>query len=609
MVPPKLARPKRAGSAFWQETYGQTKKSRWFLWVLGLTLILIAAGLVFFIFGSPATVFRSRAVDIKIEGAGEIKSGDRVGWLVKVVNQSNEVLEDAVLIFNFPEGASPVVGARPEGVFRERKPLGKVRSGESVAENFDAYVFGGRGTEKEVSAVLEYRPAGASAVFAADTSFKFSIVRSPVAVSFNLPSDLRIGQEVDFEVNYISQADQTITNLFLQIHFPDGFELVSVSPNALPQNKNIWAVGDLSPAEAGKIKLRGRIHGTDSESKTFKAALGIFDPATRLPDGQEKLLMPYDESSQTAVLRAPFLSVNILANGSGEYVTFPGDTISFEILLKNNLPQEVKNVSLEAVIDGGAVDFASLRVDSGAFRESSKSIVWNASTYKPFQVLFPNQEERATFSFKIKSNLPLSGDVPRPKVRVGVIFKPGGGVPGFEGVDVSGSGGYDIKVSSKLQAVSRAFYYNSIIQNTGPLPPKVGEETTYTLVWSLANMVNDLSGVIVKSSLPPYMSFKNVIQPADADISFDKASGEIIWRAGRVLAGTGFLRPALQVAFQVGLTPSQNQVGEAPALINSVEASGRDTFTDQTLTSRDDQISTDLPDDPNITFNQKRVVQ
>jgi len=303
------------------------------------------------------------------------------------------------------------------------------------------------------------------------------------------------------------------------------------------------------------------------------------------------------------------LSVNILANGSNEYAAFPGDTISFDIALRNNLPQEIKNASLEASINGNAVDFASLRVDSGAFRESSKSVVWNSSTHKPFAVLLPNQEERVTFSFKIKSNLVLATDAARPSVRIGAIFNPGVVVQGFEGVDVSGSGNYEMKVSSKLQVVSRALYNNSVIQNAGPLPPKVGEETTYTIILSLANMVNDLDGVVVKSTLPPYMSFKNVIQPADANISFEKVSGEIVWRAGRVPAGTGFLRPALEAAFQVGLIPSQNQIGSSPTIINAAEVSGRDTFTNQTLSARDDPISTDLPDDPSVTFNQKKVVR
>ena len=60
--------------------------------------------------------------------------------------------------------------------------------------------------------------------------------------------------------------------------------------------------------------------------------------------------------------------------------------------------------------------------------------------------------------------------------------------------------------------------------------------------------------------------------------------------------------------FRVGLIPASNQIGQAPVIINETEASAKDTFTDQTLTSKDGAITTDLPDDPALLTNQKRVV-
>src|SRR3989344_517790 len=602
MVPPELAHHRGLKTIFWRETAREAKKGKWFLWSLAAVAILVLLGILFFIFGSPA-IFNSERVEIKIEGAKDIKSGDKVTWQVKIANKNSSALEDAVLIFNFPEGAVPVSGQPPKGVFRERRAVGPLRPGESVFKSFDAYVFGGRGQSKEVSAVLEYRPEESSAVFASDTVFRFSIARSAVAVSFKIPEDLRIGQQVELEVNYGSQSEETVPNLLLSVFLPEGFEYLSAFP-APAKNKNTWAIGDLKPSQTGIIKIKGIIRGSNLESKVFRAVLG-----PQQGDGEQ--ILPYDETSESVTLRAPFMEAVILANGQSIYVSFPGDTISFDIKLKNNLSSEVKNASLEAKIESisGPIDAGSIRVEGGAYRDSSKSVLWNASTHEKFKILASGEEDSVSFSFKIKSQLPLSGDSARPSVKITATFKPGAGeVPGFEGVDVSGEFSYDIKISSKLQIISRALYSSSLILNTGPLPPKVGEETTYTIVWSLANMVNDLDNVVVKSSMPPYMSFKNAVAPGDADVSFDKASGEIIWRAGRVLAGTGFLRPATQVAFQVGLTPSPNQADTVPVIINEVSASGRDTFTNQTLSSSDERITTDLPDDPNVTLNQKKVV-
>src|SRR3989338_2257336 len=222
MISPELARPKRAKAFFWRETAREVSKSRWFLWALVLVFILIILGFLFFIFGSP-TLFKSQKVELKIEGVKEVKSGERITWQVKVTNNNNDALEGASLVFNFPDGAMPAVGAKPAGVFRERRSLGKILPGESASENFDAFVFGGRGALKEASAVLEYRPAGGSAVFAADASFQFSVASVPVTVSLKMPEDLRIGQQVEIEVDYGSQAAEIVPGLSLVLTLPDRF--------------------------------------------------------------------------------------------------------------------------------------------------------------------------------------------------------------------------------------------------------------------------------------------------------------------------------------------------------------------------------------------------
>src|SRR3989344_5375279 len=110
MISPELARSKRAKAFFWHETAREVSRNGWFLWALGL----------FFIFGSP-TIFKSQKVELKIEGAKEIKSGDRITWQVKVTNNNSDTLEGAALVFNFPDGAMPAVGAKPAGLFRERR--------------------------------------------------------------------------------------------------------------------------------------------------------------------------------------------------------------------------------------------------------------------------------------------------------------------------------------------------------------------------------------------------------------------------------------------------------------------------------------------------------
>ena len=598
---PGLSLPARRKNITWKERIPENfQKPRWPVFaIFSILAILILGALIYFFAGE--SFLQVTNVDLEISGPKDVGSGERITWQVKATNKNNRDLEEAVLIFNFPENAQPLSGEKPRGVFRVRKSLGVLRSGESVSENFDAYVFGGRSSSREVSAVLEYRPKGTSAGFASDASFVFTITRSPVSVAFEMPSELRIGQAVEFNARYTSQAETDLKNLFLNLVFPEGFELSFSSAAPEQLEKNIWNIGDLRPGESRTISLKGIIKGFPLESKIFKAAVGNYDRLNRV-------FFPLDELSHSVLVRSPFLEVNLLAKGSADYIGAPGDDIPFEVFWRNNLDTEVNNASLEIKVEGDAADLRGIRSDDGVFKEQTKSMVWTPSTYDKFVNLRPGDSGTLRLNLKIKNNLARNSQSARPAVKLTASFKSGGKVQGFEGVDLSGSTVFNIKVSSKLQIAAKANYFNTAFINSGPLPPKVGAETAYTIIWSLANMSNDLDQAEVKLSLPPNVNFKEIISPADADVKFDSSSGNVVWRVGRVPAGTGFLNPALQVAFQVGLTPASNQIGQTPVIINETEASAKDTFTDQALASRDVAITTDLPDDSALSINQKRVV-
>lgn len=606
MIRPELEKSKLKRTFVWQENVTGAKQNvKWVWWtaaaILTLAALIFLFLFLFFVFGRTSFL-QLEKVRLDITGLKEVKSGSRVSWQVKITNSGRVDLIQPLLIFHFPEGSAPLSGQKPEGAFFERRSLQTLRAGESASEIFDAYVFGGRGAVKEASASLEYRPEGASAIFATDSVFSFEIISSPVSVSFKMPEELRLGQEIEFEVAYTSNSEEILSNLSLFLSFPEGFEYLGAKPQPRLLGKNLWLIGDLKPGESRSIKVRGVLRGIAAETKTFKASIGVFDEFS-------KSQLPYDEVSHVAVLRSPFLETTILINGRSEYTASPGENLMFEIIWRNNLPTEVKNAVLEAKIGGVAADLRTLRIEGGSYREATKSIVWNASSLPQFKLIGAGESGKVNFSLRAKSNLPLETTSERPKILVDTSLESGSEVTGFEGVELGGISLSEIKVSSKLQFTSRALYFNSLISNSGPLPPKVGEETTYTIIWSLANMMNDLDGVKVKASLPPYVNFKGIANPADTDMVFDKNSGEIEWRVGRVLAGIGFLRPALQIAFQIGVSPATPQIGTAPTIINESEVSGRDTFTDQILTSRDSAITTDLPDDPSVSFSQKKVVE
>jgi hypothetical protein len=143
----------------------------------------------------------------------------------------------------------------------------------------------------------------------------------------------------------------------------------------------------------------------------------------------------------------------------------------------------------------------------------------------------------------------------------------------------------------------------------GPLPPKVDQTTTYTIIWSITNSYNDAENVRLVAQLPAYVEWEGIFSPSTENIFFNQTTNQIIWEIDKVSAGAGFSTSPREVAFRVAMTPSLSQIGESPSLIGQLSAQGRDDFAGVTLSDLVNGLSTRLTSDPGVTESQSKVVQ
>ena len=168
----------------------------------------------------------------------------------------------------------------------------------------------------------------------------------------------------------------------------------------------------------------------------------------------------------------------------------------------------------------------------------------------------------------------------------------------LENQSISSEAEKKIIVGSKLQAAGKTFYYSGPFKNSGLVPPKVGKDTTYTLVWSLAGNSNDLSGVGVSAFLPPYVKFLNTISPAGEDIKFDDKNSSIVWNVGNLPAGTGIITPAREAAIKVSFSPNVTQVKTSPLLASPAVVTAKDEFSNSDLNLEIPALTSALDGDP-----------
>lgn len=555
--------------------------SKIFSLIAGIIVVLVV--FVFF-----SNTFNFQNVDLKIEGIKDVKSGESIVFKVIAKNLNKKDIEEVSLIFNIPE------------FFRERIKIGTLKSGDTKELEFETVIFGGRGKTFEARALFEYRPKESSSFFVEEELFTFAIAQSPVTISFLMPDEITAGDEVKLVIKYFSQSNTKLEKLFLKVDYPAIFEYKNSDKKPIEKN-NIWEIGELNPGEEGSIQISGVLKDALSGVSSFAALIG-----TR--SGEKFLSL--DETVGSLVLRLPYLGVDILPKGEKEtLVASIGEEIPILIGWKNNLPEILEDASLEIVFFGDAVDLNSVRVRDGFFNSKDKKIIWNSSSFEDFSNISPGSSGFLGFSIKIKKDISLLNVGKNPVIGFKASFKPGKLVPGFEESNIFGEDEIEIPISSAIQFSQKGLYFDSSLVNTGPLPPKVGKETTYTIMWSLANPLNDIKNLVVKTILPPYVSFKENFVPSAANIVFDKNTGVLEWGVGTLEAGVGFTTPALSLSFQVGVTPSITHIDSSPQIISQTEVFGFDSFTEKNLTALQSEITTELRDDTQLDFLQKKVVK
>ncbi|MBI2609804.1 hypothetical protein HYW53_01335 [Candidatus Giovannonibacteria bacterium] len=569
------------------------KNSRSYWWGLAIALVILISGVTYY-FISYGT-FSPNKIDFRINAPENIDGGEKMTWEVSVSNNNSKSLESMEIIFEYPEG-SKILDADARGT-RTRRAIGFLGPGEMFKSTFEAFIFGEEGSEKTAHATLEFRPSDSSAVLAKETEFSVKISRSPIGISFEMPAEVKSGQDLELKINYTSNAKESLDELVLAMEYPPGFSFKKSFPESR-DGGNSWLIRNLRPGQSGTIALAGHITGEDLEEKSFKASIGLKDRSNI-----------YGAYTQTLKVRRPFLNIEVKVNGQKSLAVDGGDGIDAEIFYKNNLPVAVENATVELVFIGNGLNENQINPGGGTYRPSSKSVIWNASTQGGLRLLNPGDSGsfRAQFSFLDPPPIKNSADK-NFKLLSEAKITPGKVPAGYDGTDTSGTDSAEVRLTSSLQLVSRGFYYSNIIPNSGPIPPRVGKETTFTIIWSLINSSNDLENVTVRAPLPSYMAWKGVVSPASQDVTYATTTGEIVWRVGSLKSGIGFISPAKEVAFQIAFTPSESHVGSAPIILDESQAQAFDTFVRENLSASADSINLSLPDDNRLGGADNRVL-
>lgn len=545
-----------------------------------LSIIILAAlaGVIGF-WNWQRNIYSKETLKLEILGPESTELAKEFEYLVKYKNNGTIRLEEPKLIFEYPSHSILETGKslRQEIGIEE---LGEaIYPGEEKTISFKARLIGMEGETLTAKASLSYRPKNLKARYESATTFTTQIKSVPLNFEFDLPSKIESGKDLKFRLNYYSNIDYPLLNLRVMVEYPSGFEFLESTPPSL--EKTEWELPPLNRAEGGRIEILGKIRGEVREQKLFKASLGIW---------QEGEFIPLKEIAKGVEIIQPALWVFQQINGNPQYLANPGDLLHYEIFFKNIGGETLFDLSLVTTLIGDIFDFQTLKAPEGEFSLGDNSIVWEWRRVRALQFLEPGEEGKVEFWVKLKEDWPIPSLEGKTEIKNRIYLS-----------QVKEEFSY--KVNSKLVLTQKGFFQDEIFGNSGPIPPQVGEATTYTIIWLVKNYYNEVKDVKVKAYLPQNVKLTGKIFPEEAveKFTFDSNSREIVWNVGTLQVGQGVLNPAPNISFQIEFIPEETQRGSTPDLISQAKISGEDSWTGESLEAVSPAINTTLPDDETVT--------
>jgi uncharacterized repeat protein (TIGR01451 family) len=593
---------KNEPSAVWikedEEKKKERKKKIKKFAIVSAACLIIAAGLIWAAIAISKTSFSQDQVKVSISGPQKVQSGDLVSFNINFQNLNRAALQQAVMHVNFPENFKPDsdLNSESEGPNSRKYNIGAINGHGGGSVTVKGRFFGPKDLLVYIDASLQYSSSNFSSTFKAENKTSVFISSSPLTLETSGPKSVVGGNAVSYTVKFSNNGQGAMQNLKIKVDYPSGFTYVSSDPIPSKDN-NVWYVGTLGAEQKGEIKFSGTLDGQSDEVKNFKAAIGDF--------GSDGSFTAYNESAGSVkIISSPIRIEQTINDKKGNLNINAGDVLNLKIKYVNTSMIGIRDVIITEEIKSPIIDYSKIAMaqSKGSIDSSNGVITWKASSIPGLKTLNPGEGGEIDLFIPVKSVIPVNdpGNKNFAFDAVAKIDSPD--IPTPEGSNkIVAASTVNVKLNSKLGISVQGYYNDSEIKNTGPIPLESGKETTFTIHLKLMNVSNDLTNTSVKAVFPAGVTWKNVFSPGNSNVSFDGRSNQLVWNLGTLPAGIGVLTDPRELIFQIGVTPSQNQVGNFVQLLGKTVFSAEDAFTKEKLSATLDGKDSNLIEDMSVS--------
>ena len=577
------------------------RRSRWWLLlavvVLGGLSFASVAWLGYMVF-SPSDATTTESLSFEITGEQNISSGDEITYTLEYRNADKVTLHNVEVIMRYPEGFSFVSAEPPsETTFNTTWKIGDLAENASGTIEIRGKLIGEVGSVKILNATASFQPENFSSTFKQSTSFSSHVTNSILSIALSGPEKVLPERKTSYTIRYRNTADQDLEQVRILVAYPENFIFEQAEPAPFSREddarnlNNQWNIERLGPQQEGEIVITGGyLSGGDTREAEFGTQIGFVDQENQFEIQQQ-------QSVKTTVVNAN-LDLRLVINGTPEDqpVNF-GQLLTYTIAYKNLGVEELQNVQIILQIDSDVIDWDRLTDKNLGVREGA-TIIWNSEQLSELAVLRPQAEGEISLSVPIKE----LEDVDPENVKLQTVSSLSAIVQSIGPLTdvalqlVGNRIQSNINTDLELSVEGRYFNDDNIAVGTGPLPPVVGQTTTFRIYWAVANSLHAVTDAQMTAILPDGIEWNDKFLVGAGSVSYSLKERIVTWKIGEIPVNSTFEK--FSAWFDVRVTPTKQQARKLLILTDQATFTGTDQETNAQITRSAKVVTSNLEDDP-----------
>lgn len=556
----------------------RSKLTRFLLKTIGLLAIISAISWVGFFVFTRGLFQDNETLKLSIEGPEQVKSGEEVSYTFRYENIGAVPVASLVMKLNLPS-TFHIYSTVPEPTASNEWTIGSLSDGSDGVISVTGVFLAEVPSSQRLQALFTYKPANFSSDFQDIVTYKVDIEDSVLALSLTGPEKALVGDVSEYVVNIQNTGLGQVFNVRVTPLLPTDFTLEESLPS-LEEGLTYFVIDALEPGELAAITIKGKFTSTASGEQRIVTSVGFVEDDLVLSQGSEEVM--------TDVLGGS-VSFSVIVNGSSQSQSVDlGETLRVSIDYANESEEVVDDMELDLSLssEDGALPVDWNRASTGGGGRSGDEIHWDG-----LGPLEPGSSHVIDLALPIFSNLDAS-EADRFTLSVVLTLNKVGSIASTRTLEATP---IVIALNSDVWVNAQARYYSAdgIAIGAGPIPPRVGETTSYRIYWNIQNSLHTLEDVRVSTTLPQDIAWLESTDTSIGDIGYNSTTRQLTWTIPKLLSELG----SAGAWFEVAINPDSSDVGRFMRLTNSTSFEAKDSVTNESLSDSLDEITTELPYD------------